>query len=204
MDNDNQGVDSDTFAAVVVGVVGKLAPAHLDDLATYDVGLKSRLMRESPDTGGICWRLRDGTTLIEFNSYLARANWEDTILHEIAHALVKDSEDLHGEEWRRMALELGAVPSPCYVGNIGEPRWSFACTNPRCGETNVLPAFDGPDHEPTMDDLIDAGCDGCWEVPDVGGWPEFRYIPGELTIPEGDYGRMKITVRGGVYDVALV
>lgn len=205
MDSEDHTIPSNAFAAVLVDVIEQLARPHLDDLATYDVSVRSRLMHESPETGGACWWRKDDTRLIEFNTYLPQSLWNDTILHEIAHALAQDEMDPHGHRWQCKARELGAIPVAVHEsGEFEYPMWRFRCTNPRCGEVNELPALDGSDQEPTMEDLIDAGCDGCWEIPDVGGWPQFDYLPGTPTIPEGNYGRIKISARSGIYDVALV
>ena len=175
MDHDNNAVLSGAFAAELVDVIGRLSPQHLTDLASYDVSVRCRPMPESPATYGICWWRKDGARLIEFNAYLPQSAWNDTILHEIAHALIQDEKDPHGDRWQRKARELGAIPVAVHEsGEFEYPMWRFACTNPRCGEVNELLALDGPEREPTMDDLIDAGCDGCWEVPDVGGWPDIR------------------------------
>jgi predicted SprT family Zn-dependent metalloprotease len=52
----------------------------------------------------------------------------DTILHEIAHALVGPFVKSHGVEWQRKAVELGCEPTRC--GRIeaqATPRYKLVC-----------------------------------------------------------------------------
>mgnify|MGYP000882784653 FL=1 len=52
----------------------------------------------------------------------------DTILHEIAHALVGSGVQDHGIEWKRMAVKVGATPraqGPTWVDP--EPKWLGLC-----------------------------------------------------------------------------
>ena len=42
-----------------------------------------------------------------------RADVLDTILHEIAHALSPGQK--HNSVWKRKAIELGAIPKPCFT-----------------------------------------------------------------------------------------
>jgi predicted SprT family Zn-dependent metalloprotease len=53
---------------------------------------------------------------IQLSKYLTRtvtiAEVEDTILHEIAHALVGPGYG-HGWEWKEMCMQIGAVPERC-------------------------------------------------------------------------------------------
>lgn len=44
---------------------------------------------------------------------------EDTILHEIAHALVGPNVKSHGKEWKYMARKLGARPFACKNVDMG-------------------------------------------------------------------------------------
>lgn len=55
----------------------------------------------------------------------------DTILHEIAHALVDESV-WHGPEWKAMAVKIGASPVRCYQGEARIPgKWVSICA--QCG-----------------------------------------------------------------------
>lgn len=81
---------------------------------------------------GSC-RFHDRT--VTLSRHLAAANDErqvlDTILHEIAHALV--GKPGHGEAWKRTALAVGARPERCYGREVVEPAPSWALTCPSCG-----------------------------------------------------------------------
>ena len=48
------------------------------------------------------------------------AHSRDTILHEIAHALLPQRID-HGEQWKKMALKVGAIPKPYYDSSLDLP-----------------------------------------------------------------------------------
>jgi hypothetical protein len=53
------------------------------------------------------------------------AEVEDTILHEIAHALTTGG---HDAAWKRECYRLGCRPQRCYEAEIGE-RWIGTCPN---------------------------------------------------------------------------
>lgn len=58
----------------------------------------------------------------------------DTILHEIAHALVGGAAG-HGPAWKRKAREVGANPSRCYDGeqvNAVPAKWTGWCRSEGC------------------------------------------------------------------------
>ena len=193
----------DSFATALVNVVRQLPDQYLDELDNYSISVRSR-SHLGPEVNGVCWWLKDGSARIEFNPYLPRSIWRDTILHEIAHALVRDEVDEHGEGWKNVAVELGAVPRPCSPEGPVYPVWRFACDNSHCGEMNEIPALDGPEIPPTLDDLIERGCDGCWEVPGLAeDMPQFIYRPGTPTIPEAEYGRIRVLGPSGMREIAL-
>lgn len=53
----------------------------------------------------------------------------DTILHEIAHALVPVNVKAHGVEWKEMAAKLGADPDFSVYDELNrpEPKWVGSC-----------------------------------------------------------------------------
>ena len=55
---------------------------------------------------------------------------EDTILHEIAHALAGHPAG-HGPEWRAVARSLGCNAERLHQGMVPEPAWRGTCRN--CG-----------------------------------------------------------------------
>jgi len=80
---------------------------------------------------GLC---RFATRAIELSSYLVDGNSKeevrDTILHEIAHALVGPG---HGHDvvWKAKCVEVGAQPVRCGDADMPEGRWKASC--PSCG-----------------------------------------------------------------------
>jgi len=54
----------------------------------------------------------------------------DTILHEIAHALVGPKHG-HGQAWKRKCQEIGARPVRCGQAEMPEGRWKAKCG--QCG-----------------------------------------------------------------------
>jgi len=69
---------------------------------------------------------------IFLSSYYVQLNDEgnvkDTILHEIAHALL-DPDIGHGYLWRQKAIEIGASPNRTGKANHVEPRYDIVCPN---------------------------------------------------------------------------
>lgn len=57
----------------------------------------------------------------------------DTILHEIAHALIGPGKG-HGAEWKAMAVKLGARPKSCKSTDMPDTyyKWSLSCPS-ACG-----------------------------------------------------------------------
>lgn len=52
----------------------------------------------------------------------------DTILHEIAHALVGPNHG-HDTVWRQKALEIGCTASRCHTMSFARARWMMRCPN---------------------------------------------------------------------------
>src|SRR5205823_2547794 len=67
---------------------------------------------------------------IELSAYLVDRNGSepifDTILHEIAHALVGPKHG-HDAVWKRKCTEIGARPERCGQADMPEGRWRAAC-----------------------------------------------------------------------------
>lgn len=62
---------------------------------------------------------------------------EDTILHEIAHALawMHDRCRGHGRAWKKWCLKVGADPSRVHNGEINHPNGHFKYEETCCGVT---------------------------------------------------------------------
>jgi predicted SprT family Zn-dependent metalloprotease len=56
---------------------------------------------------------------------------KDTILHEIAHALVGPGHG-HGNVWKRECIRIGARPIRCYGEHIAMPKGKYQATCPNC------------------------------------------------------------------------
>ena len=52
----------------------------------------------------------------------------DTILHEIAHALVGPNHG-HDAVWRQKAREIGCTATRCHTLNFAKARWQMKCPN---------------------------------------------------------------------------
>jgi len=76
---------------------------------------------------GLC---RYETRAIELSIYLVDQNGPeevvDTILHEIAHALVGHGHG-HDAVWKRKCLEIGAKPQRCGQADMPCGRWQARC-----------------------------------------------------------------------------
>jgi len=74
--------------------------------------------------------------LITLSARLTELNSEyevrDTILHEIAHALV-GVRSRHGRKWRRMASVIGCNARSCYGNEVQQPAGNFVGRCPTCG-----------------------------------------------------------------------
>jgi predicted SprT family Zn-dependent metalloprotease len=72
---------------------------------------------------------------IELSAHFVERNTleeiRDTILHEIAHALVGPGHG-HDAVWKRKCLEIGARPVRCGQADMPEGRWQAQCG--RCGK----------------------------------------------------------------------
>jgi predicted SprT family Zn-dependent metalloprotease len=72
---------------------------------------------------------------IELSVYFVDGNSDaevlDTILHEIAHALVGPRHG-HDAVWKRKCVEIGARPERCGEANMPQGRWQACCHG--CGQ----------------------------------------------------------------------
>ena len=75
--------------------------------------------------------------LIKFSQHYALKSTQesitDTLLHEIAHALIGPFHG-HDETWQRKAIELGADPyAKCQGGSVSTARYNYRLECPECG-----------------------------------------------------------------------
>ena len=62
---------------------------------------------------------------------------EDTILHEIAHALawINDRCTGHNATWKKWARKVGATPKACSKSNLAQPKNHYKYEQTCCGTT---------------------------------------------------------------------
>jgi len=57
---------------------------------------------------------------------------KDTILHEIAHAIVGKKEG-HGQVWKDVCVQIGAKPERCYDNKVNTPTLKYSAVCKACG-----------------------------------------------------------------------
>jgi predicted SprT family Zn-dependent metalloprotease len=104
--------------------VRRLALALLETHGLVDWSFRFNRHKQSM---GYC---RYGDRLIELSIYFVEHNdgveIRDTLLHEIAHALVGPGHG-HDRHWKQKCLEIGARPNRCGRAWMPEGRWQAQC-----------------------------------------------------------------------------
>lgn len=102
-------------------------------LAQYDLNGWSFKISRTKTFVGMCYYMDQR---IEFSEYFLHEPWEqveDTLLHEIAHALVGPHVKAHGWHWRLKAIELGANPNRVAENAITSAKHNYLITCGGCG-----------------------------------------------------------------------
>lgn len=113
-----------------------LASSLLKNHGLFELGWRVRF-DNSTRRFGQC-RYRDkmislSMALVQLND---REQVQETILHEIAHALVGPGIG-HGPEWQEMCLVVGCKPIRCYnLDEVSTPKGNWCATCPSCGMTD--------------------------------------------------------------------
>lgn len=108
----------------------RLAREKLDEHGLQNWGL---IFDGAKSRFGCCWH---GKQLITLSKALVELNDEinvmDTILHEIAHALVS-SRHGHDRVWRQKALAIGCNGKRCYGQEVVKPASRYMAKCDSCG-----------------------------------------------------------------------
>jgi predicted SprT family Zn-dependent metalloprotease len=106
-----------------------LLDAH--GLRAWEFGFNANVRR-----AGVCFYPHRGEPgRIELSNHFAARNSDDevrdTLLHEIAHALVGPGHG-HDELWKAKCREIGARPDACYGAEVEMPPGRWRATCPGC------------------------------------------------------------------------
>jgi predicted SprT family Zn-dependent metalloprotease len=119
-------------AAAVRELARRLMNEH--GLAGWEFGLNTNVRR-----AGVCFYPRGGEPgRIELSAHFVERNGDDevrdTILHEIAHALVGPGHG-HDRVWRAKCRAIGARPEACYDESVDMPEGKWHAECPGCRQT---------------------------------------------------------------------
>ena len=116
----------------------ELALLHMEDKGIYKAGFRFKFENCKATLG----RCHYTTKMIALSKWYVQENEEgeieDTILHEIAHALawINDRFTGHGKIWKDWARRIGANPKRCGKRGLNKPsnhfKYSDSCG---CGKT---------------------------------------------------------------------
>jgi predicted SprT family Zn-dependent metalloprotease len=107
-------------------------------LATHGLAEWQFAFNTNKRRAGVCrYPARGRPGCIELSRHYVLRNPEDevrdTILHEIAHALVGHGHG-HDEVWKAKCVEVGARPERCYGEEVEMPRGRWRATCGGCGK----------------------------------------------------------------------
>tara|TARA_R100001594_G_scaffold147001_2_gene199297 strand:- start:881 stop:1321 length:441 start_codon:yes stop_codon:yes gene_type:complete len=114
----------------------ELALLHMEEwdlIDDFDFGFEN-----CKSTLGRCHYYKKKITLSKWYAELnEEREIEDTILHEIAHALAwtHDKFKGHGKIWKDWAIKVGATPKACSKANLAQPKNHYKYQQTCCGAT---------------------------------------------------------------------
>ena len=114
-----------------------LALLHMEDKGIDKAGFRFKFENCKATLG----RCHYTTKVIALSSWYVKENneaeIEDTILHEIAHALawINDRFTGHGKIWKDWARRIGANPKACSKSNLARPKNHYKYEQTCCGVT---------------------------------------------------------------------
>lgn len=110
----------------ILSLAGSLMSEH-EELEHWNVRMSGRMKTAA----GMCDYNNNTISLSSaILSLWSQEQVEDTILHEIAHALTPEAG--HGREWKAMCRKLGAKPERCFNSKdvpMPKPKWIGVCPN---------------------------------------------------------------------------
>lgn len=112
-----------------------LASLHMDEYNLFDKSWHFAF-EDCKRTLGRCHYSKKKITLSKWYAELnEESEVEDTILHEIAHALawINDRFTGHGKIWKDWAIRVGATPRACSKANLIKPETHYKYDQECCG-----------------------------------------------------------------------
>jgi predicted SprT family Zn-dependent metalloprotease len=130
--------DTNRGTAVDTNIIPPVAHRLLEEFGLTKQGWKFKWDYAKRRAGRCSYHKK----LISLSIYYVRLNIDsnlddviDTILHEIAHALIGPGMH-HGPEWQEMACRVGARPVACYdVATVKMPEGQWVAECKGCGKT---------------------------------------------------------------------
>ena len=117
-----------------LNVVKMLADKLLDEHGLIEKGWRFSFDRAKRRAGSCKFSKKEITLAKAYAEQQERLEIKNTILHEIAHALV-GSQHGHSQIWRKKAKEIGCDASRCHHIVFSKPKYVLTCYN-RCFEVS--------------------------------------------------------------------
>ena len=117
-----------------LNVVRMLADKLLDEHGLIEKGWRFSFDRAKRRAGSCKFSKKEITIAKAYAEQQERMEIKNTILHEIAHALV-GSQHGHSQIWRKKAKEIGCDASRCHHIVFSKPKYVLTCYN-RCFEVS--------------------------------------------------------------------
>ena len=117
-----------------LNVVRMLADKLLDEHGLIEKGWRFSFDRAKRRAGSCKFSKKEITLAKAYAEQQEGIEIKNTILHEIAHALV-GSQHGHSQIWRKKAKEIGCDASRCHHIVFSKPKYVLTCYN-RCFEVS--------------------------------------------------------------------
>ena len=117
-----------------LNVVRMLADKLLDEHGLIEKGWRFSFDRAKRRAGSCKFSKKEITIAKAYAEHQEEMEIKNTILHEIAHALV-GSQHGHSQIWRKKAKEIGCDASRCHHIVFSKPKYVLTCYN-RCFEVS--------------------------------------------------------------------